>query len=406
MKLPPAKQAELQRALDDALADHALLSAPPGVEPLIGTPPLPLAHIADEELHVVRHKDSGCVQFVFPPPGQPLLKEGWDWIVQATLRAGEHMTQAMVEKIEAHHKPERLLALSRGFQQSARPADLAAARGKRVLLLVHGLFSSTEGGFGALDLQPLIERYEGRVFGWDHWTIAKTPQQNALDLLQHMPPAADWALDVVCHSRGGLVLRSLLADGADGDAVLAQIGRERAGRIARVGKVTFVAAANQGSKLASPDDILEFLNVAAMLASFSAGMGLDVVIGLARMVVSLGYDRPAVQALTDDSALIATLNRAGGLIAPERSWYARANFDYGSSALERTGALLSRALIEADNDLVVPYAGVLLPGAAPAADHILNFGTAEHKQNQVWHTEFFRQAATRDFLLQILTNRD
>jgi triacylglycerol esterase/lipase EstA (alpha/beta hydrolase family) len=274
--------------------------------------------------------------------------------------------------------------------------DLTAARGRKVLLLVHGVFSSVEGGFGELDLQPLLERYEGRVFGYDHWTIAKTPQQNALNLLQRLPANAGWEVDILCHSRGGLVVRSLLTEG------MADIVRARAGRIAKVGKVIFVAAANQGSPLASADDIKQFLNVAAMLASFSSGMGLDVVIGLARMVVSLGYGRPSVQALASGSSLINQLNQAGTLLTPAISYYARANFDYGDSPLEQTGALLSRALINGANDLVVPYSNVLLPQAQPDASHILNFGSAEQKQNEVSHTEFFQHRATSEFITRLL----
>nr|WP_315249895.1 hypothetical protein [uncultured Duganella sp.] len=400
MQLTPIKQAELHRALQDALDDRALLAAMPDLQPLAGTPPLPAALIADQALHVVRHKDSGCVQLVFPGDAAAvaptLAPQGWDWIVQASLRAGEHMTQAMIDKIEAHSKPERLLALSRGHGQPATPQDLAAARGRKVLLLVHGVFSSVEGAFGALALQPLLERYEGRVFGYDHWTIAKTPQQNALNLLQRLPANAAWEVDILCHSRGGLVVRSLLTEG------MADIARARAGRIAKVGKVMFVAAANQGSPLASPDDIKQFLNVAAMLASFSPGMMLDVVIGLARMMVSLSFSRPSVQALATDSALIRQLNQAGTLLTSANSYYVRANFDYGNSILERTGALLTRALIDGANDLVVPYGNVLLPQAAPDAAHLLSFGSVEQKQNDVWHTEFFQHPATQEFLIRHL----
>lgn len=402
MQLTPNKQAELHRALQDALDDHALMAAMPDLQPLAGTPPLPAALIADDALHVVRHKDSGCVQLVFPgdgamaPASPTLAPQGWDWIVQASLRAGERMTQAMIDKIEAHSKPERLLALSRGHGQPATPQDLAAARGRKVLLLVHGVFSSVQGAFGDLDLQPLLERYEGRVFGYDHWTIAKTPQQNALNLLQRLPANAGWEVDILCHSRGGLVVRSLLTEG------MADIVRARTGRIAKVGKVMFVAAANQGSPLAAPDDIKQFLNVAAMLASFSNGMALDVVIGLARIVVSLSFSRPSVQALASGSTLIQQLNQAGTLLNAANSYYARANFDYGDSLLEHTGALLSRTLLDGANDLVVPYNSVLLPQATPDATHLLSFGSAEQKQNEVWHTEFFQHPATQEFLIQHL----
>jgi hypothetical protein len=401
MRLTPEKQVELRRALADA-GDEVVVQ-PQGLAQAY------IAPVADASLKIVQHKDSGCIQFVFPAARQQLLPEAWrgaEWLLQATLRARERVTQAAIEEIEAHSKPEGLVGLRHGFRQPASPAELAAARGRRVLLLVHGVFSSVEGAFADLAgeadgacMRQLLRRYDGQVFGYDHWTIAKTPQQNALDLLTCIPADAGWKVDIVCHSRGGLVVRSLLADTAE-DAVLAQVARQRPGRIASVGQVIFVAAANQGSPLAAQEELQHFLNVAAMLASFSGGMALDVVIGLARAVVSLGFGRPSVQALASGSALVATLNRGGTLLDGAGTWYARANFDYGESVLEQTGALINRLLMAAtDNDVVVPYDGVLLPAAPAAEDHVLNFGTPQRRQSEVWHTEFFRQAQMRDYLL-------
>jgi hypothetical protein len=117
------------------------------------------------------------------------------------------------------------------------------------------------------------------------------------------------------------------------------------------------------------------------------------------MVVALGFDQPSVQALASDSALITLLNRSGSLLTNANSYYARANFDYGHSTLEHAGALISRALIDSANDMIVPYTSVLLPDAAPDANQMLSFGTAEQKQNDVWHTEFFEQPATKNFIL-------
>jgi pimeloyl-ACP methyl ester carboxylesterase len=416
MNLTPGKQAELERALADAAGDVVHRAPSTSMRPLAGgaaaKPPLPLpaAQIADVNLNIVRHKDTGCIQFIFPQPNRPLAPaqalDSWDWVVEAALRAKERMTQAAIEKIEAHSKGEGLRSLSHGFRHSVTKAELEASRGRKVLLFVHGVFSSIEGAFAGLGaaggMQQLLERYEGQVFGYDHWTIARTPQQNALDLLRRLPPDAGWDLDIVCHSRGGLVVRSLLAERPEADAVLSTIAQQRQGRIGNVGKVFFVAAANQGSPLASPEEIQNFLNVAAMLASFTAGVALDVVIGLARMVVSLGFSRPSVQALASGSVLIDHLDRSDSLLTSADTYYARANFDYGGSALLRTGALLNRLLMDADNDLVVPFNSVLLPAVQAASERMLNFGSAEQKQHEVWHTEFFHHPQTQAFLLKYL----
>lgn len=404
MELTPVKQFELQRALADAAGDVVARAPALELERTL------VASVPGADLRIVQHRDSGCIQFLFPSAGQLLMPEAWrgaEWVLKAALRAGERVTQAAIEMVEGHSKPEGLVSLRQGWRRPAVAGELAAARGRKVLLLVHGVFSSIEGGFadltGEAGMRQLLDRYDGLVFGYDHWTIAKTPQQNALDLLARIPADAGWELDIVSHSRGGLVVRSLLSEAAD-DAVLAAVARQRRGRIAGVGKVMFVAAANQGSPLAAQDELRQFLNVAAMLASFSGGMALDVVIGLARAVVSLGFERPSVRALATGSALVNSLNHGATLLDDVDAWYARANFDYGESALERTGALINRLLMAAtDNDLVVPYDSVLLPNAPADADRVLNFGTPERKQSEIWHTEFFRQPAMQQFLLRHLS---
>jgi len=395
-----AKHAELQRALQDA----ASAMVRPAQTLAAVNAPLSAAQIADRNLNIVHNKDSGCIQFIFPRQLTPQLtgsiSAARNWLLQAALHAGEQISQSMIELVERHNKPERLLKLGQGWQQPASDADLAAARGRKVLLLVHGIFSSCEGAFAELasdaTLTQLLQQYQGQVFGYDHWTIAKTPQQNALDLLRLLPADAGWQLDILCHSRGGLVVRSLLAE-SHSEPQLAAISSARKGRIARVGRVIFVAAANQGTPLAQPEDLQNFLNVAVMLASISGALALDLVIVLARLVLAQGMARPSITALASNSPLITALNQNASLLST-----ASADFAYGGSALEQTGALLNRMLIAADNDVIVPYQSVLLnPDAAlPAPARLLEFGTPQQKQSEVWHTEFFRQPSMRQFILQ------
>lgn len=408
-----AKQEQLQRALNDAA--HAIVRPPLTLAAI--SLPLSAAQIADSNLNIVRNRDTGCIQFIFPDHRAPGLDSAaasaMDWLVHAALRVREEITQNMIESMERHSKPERLLKLGAGWQQTASAQDLAAARGRKVLLLVHGICSSCEGAFCELEpagtLATLVQLYQGQVYGYDHWTIAKTPQQNALDLLQLIPPDSQWQLDLLCHSRGGLLVRSLLADSAQTgipDPTLAAIGAVRQGRIASAGTAIFVAAANQGTPLARPADVQSFLNIAAMLASISGALGLDLVIALARLVLKQGLQRPSIAALASHSDLQTQLTRADSLLARARVYYARADFAYGGSALEQTGALINHLLIDADNDVIVPYDSVLLPEATPAPAMLLDFGTPQARQSEVWHTEFFRQPAMREFILQAVRSSE
>lgn len=78
-----------------------------------------------------------------------------------------------------------------------------------ILIFVHGTFSSTAGSFSdlwtsyPLTIAKLIEHYRGQVYGFDHYTLSKSPEQNALDLYRVLPKNA--TVHLVTHSRGGLV---------------------------------------------------------------------------------------------------------------------------------------------------------------------------------------------------------
>lgn len=84
-----------------------------------------------------------------------------------------------------------------------RTDELAALADGPTLLLVHGTFSTARGGFGALPAvtgAELVSRYAGRVVAWEHQLAAV---------------GAPLTLDVVTHSRGGLVGRALAERGAE-----------------------------------------------------------------------------------------------------------------------------------------------------------------------------------------------
>ena len=72
--------------------------------------------------------------------------------------------------------------LKDGSLPSASASDLASGNG-RCLLLLHGTFSHTEGGFGDLrgrpEWQTLVRRYEGRILALEHATLGRSPVQNA-----------------------------------------------------------------------------------------------------------------------------------------------------------------------------------------------------------------------------------
>jgi hypothetical protein len=146
---------------------------------------------------------------------------------------------------------------------------LPTDRPVRVLLFVHGTFSSTVGTFGALAidengrefLRTAISAYDA-VIGFDHRTLSLDPRQNAMELLErfrHHSPGTELAIDVVAHGRGGLVARSLAEEVLPGG-----------GWLGGVDIAIFVAATNAGTRLAESARWHETLDLYTNLASIAA----------------------------------------------------------------------------------------------------------------------------------------
>lgn len=132
--------------------------------------------------------------------------------------------------------------------------NLPTQRSRRILLLVHGTFSSTMGSFGALTahdegkalLQQALSQYD-LVVGYDHYTLSETPEQNAEGLLSALLPLTSEGealeIDAIAFSRGGLVYR-YLSEVLIPDSGVPIICR----------KAIFVGCTNNGTELASDEN--------------------------------------------------------------------------------------------------------------------------------------------------------
>jgi hypothetical protein len=84
---------------------------------------------------------------------------------------------------------------------------------ERSLLFIHGTFSNAASAYGPLANSNFFDRvkdtYGDRIFAFDHFTISRTPEENARMLLEGLPDQTT-TFDVITHSRGGLVLRTLV----------------------------------------------------------------------------------------------------------------------------------------------------------------------------------------------------
>lgn len=296
----------------------------------------------------------------------------------------------------------------------------------KVLLFVHGTFSSTLGSFGALAtfdegrtfLQQALEHYD-LVLGWNHRTLSVAPDQNAADLHAWLV-AQKWTappvIDAIAYSRGGLVFRSLVEELMPGD---------KKNKVT-IGQAVFVGCTNGGTELANPANWHRFADIYVNLAAAGA-RALTVVPGLnvAGMILAEaigglgGLLKVLATSATTDNAIpgLAAMNPSGPFIkhinsqqtgqpmpADVRYFAITSNFDPDEAEAEgRTSELpAGLALKLADkavdamqrrtNDLVVNVDAMtkIDPDLGTYVRERLDFGT----NGLVHHCRYFGQEET------------
>src|ERR1039457_3294569 len=180
-----------------------------------------------------------------PPRIRVTASPDWEVLAPAARMRLPALARAWEKKRFAEaHVPLGLVRLSAEGEKLVasrigRPSfPRAKAKG---LLFLHGTFSHASAAFSDLardgGFEALSKLYEGRVFAFNHLTVGRSPQENATALLEAVRGASlDSSLDIVTHSRGGLVAR-LLASSAGAP---------------RVNRVFLAASPHEGTPLGSP----------------------------------------------------------------------------------------------------------------------------------------------------------
>lgn len=284
--------------------------------------------------------------------------------------------------------------------------DAATLNAGRSLLFLHGTFSNAGSAFNKLAATDFFDRvqplYADRLFAFDHFSISRTPEENARMLLDALPKGA-WEFDVITHSRGGLVLRNLV----ERTAALGSTAQRF-----RLGRAVLVASPNEGTPLATPERWEQTVGWLANLLElfpenpFTTGASWvsEAIVWLARHA-------------SGNFAGIGSMNGAGPLISdlqlppgPPSAAYSALASNYAPDK-----ALWTRMLdvgidgfFGVANDLVVPTAGgwhVDKDGTAyiPAA-RIGCFGVGGNLSGAqpVHHLNFFEQQATVGFIAEAL----
>jgi pimeloyl-ACP methyl ester carboxylesterase len=339
---------------------------------------------------------------------------------------------AKLEELDEKLTPQRGLRRYRPAANGA-PGTLESVTGRldvegRVLLLVHGTFSKSDmfvEEFAAASVGPgdsFLDRaiaagYKA-VLTFDHPTLSVSPWINALDL-EYELSGITGPIDVICHSRGGLVVAWWLRNAKR-----------------RVENVIFVGSPLEGTSLASPANLRSALQFLAgtfkALEATSAGLAtvlpfMAAVTGLAKIcggILRLGASTPLADAAVVIVPGLAGQSRVGNnaefrclhrpVWASTPAYHAvLSNFEPADTdahwwevwkhfANPKMKALNLGADVifqDRENDLVVDTESMMkiCDGTiAFATEH--NFGTSQI----VHHCNYFRQPQTVGYLCQVL----
>lgn len=311
------------------------------------------------------------------------------------------ISETFAARWEARHRTYGLRDFAPGNFRAAQAPALAAADWARLaqgraLLFVHGTFSTAHGAFSQLPddvMNTLHQRYGGRVFAFNHPSLSEDPRQNAQWLLAQLPAGMQLDVDIVCHSRGGLVSRCL----AEGNHPSL-----------RVQRIAFVGVPNAGTLLAHPDHMVKMIDrLTTALNLFPTGPVTETLEALITAIKVIGHGAlkglPGLASMRPGGEFLVALN-AG---SPAGAGYYAISADFepredGLKGLVTGGvadAIVDRVFQSTPNDLVVPEPGVWEAngsGAFPIPSaRRLQIAPAEG----VLHTTLFGHAATRDRLL-------
>jgi hypothetical protein len=296
----------------------------------------------------------------------------------------------------------------------------------RTLVIVHGTFSNAQNSLdeyaatpeGTAFLSDAITRYNGQVFVFDHPTLSVSPFINALDLARALAGTTG-TLDVIAHSRGGVVVRwwlDVFGDTLGGTSV----------------RAVLAGSPLKGTSLAAPNRVQPLLNVLSNIGSF-VGSTLGVAaaanpfslasIALLKFIVRREKNRwgfPPVKDLGDKSSVGAAVAVIPGLhgqsavsnnfeLSRLRTTAKRANVRYFAitsdfepekigwklwKVISEAGARGKNAVADiifpAENDLVVDTAHMTSLADDRDISDICAFGS----QAEVHHLNYFRQRRT------------
>lgn len=370
--------------------------------------------------------DEGLLRWMYEPPWQARQSGRRSWRSYG-VDPSKAVQQFRFSELGNNTITQRLVDLDQrltpgqGMQRWVGNALVADAQPKvsgRSLLLVHGTFSESEMFVKELQAtakgQQLAAQWQDparykAVLAFNHATLSVGAWSNAIDLARALRQVTG-PIDVVCHSRGGLVVAWLLR--------LVPVPIER---------VVFVGSPLVGTSLAAPDRLRAALDLLANYADLTQQVGTAVspvlplasgVAALAKIlgkVLHLGSELPVVDAalamvpglatqqhvannldlrqlFADDWLRLPQMHGIGVSFKPDESneplWKFWRRFTHLADQVKYAGADL---VFDGPNDLVVDVSSMRQLGEK-AVIPFKDLGTSPSTH----HTNYFRDARVLD----------
>jgi hypothetical protein len=297
---------------------------------------------------------------------------------------------ALASRWEASRRPYAWRALP--LADESVPVQWDRLQEGRALLLVHGTFSRAAATFGLLPcstMEGLIRAYGGRVFAFDHPTLHHSPQENVSRFYEMLPEGSTLDLDVLTHSRGGLVAREMIERPSDYAA---------AGRTMRLRHAVLIAVPNLGTILTNADHGLDLLdrytNLLTILPDNAFTLTIEGVLALVKVVAHGALESlPGLRSMLPSGDYLRRYHSSPGRSA--RYYAAAAHYVPTSPGpLARFTAAVGGRFLDSifneESDGVVPTRGCYEAAPGISAFPVppgrrLVFGAADH----VHHCNFF-----------------
>lgn len=196
-----------------------------------------------------------------PPPGN-VLKEVSVPVLQPNEYLESLQNTDTTLNADCHAGLRVVKATANGQRFEATKEGLKTSWAGRTLVIVHGTFSSAKNSLneyaatpeGRKFLHDALTRYKGQVLVFDHPTLSVSPFINGLDLARGLAGTTG-EIDVIAHSRGGVVTRwwlDVLGDGLPGANV----------------RAVLAGTPLLGTSLAAPNRLHPMLSVVANVGNF------------------------------------------------------------------------------------------------------------------------------------------